>query len=590
MIAELLYVSLFIGGEKMSQKITKKDVVRLLEKIATYMELKGENAFKVSAYRKAAQSLETDERTLDEIADVTELKGIGKGVGEVINEYLSTGQSETLEALEKEVPEGLVPLLKIQGLGSKKISKLYKELGITNKEALQKACENNEVSALSGFGKKTEENILAGVKALSERKTHFPINLLIKLNNEIEEYLTTIEGIDKFHVAGSFRRVKEMSKDLDYIISSTQPESVQKALLEIPHKVKEVAVGLTKVSVEVEFDDEVIEIDFRIIEPAAYYHTLQHFTGSKDHNIRIRQLAKERDEKVSEYGIEQADGTLLQFDSEAEIYEHFGKPWIAPPMRVDGSEFDRDLSDIVTLDDIKGDIHMHTTMSDGAFSLQEMVEANIAKGYEYMVITDHSRSLRVAHGLDVDRLLRQNEEIKRLNEKYNEIDIYSGTEMDILPDGTMDYPDEVLAQLDYVIASIHQSFGQTEEEIMHRLASACRNPYVRHIAHPTGRIIGRRDGYKVNIQQLFDLARETGTILEINANPQRLDLSAEVLRPVHDIMVTINTDAHHIENLELMKYGVATAQKAFINKERVLNTMSRKDFKSFIENNKKLQK
>lgn len=590
MIAELLYVSLFIGGEKMSQKITKKDVVRLLEKIATYMELKGENAFKVSAYRKAAQSLETDERTLDEIADVTELKGIGKGVGEVINEYLSTGQSETLEALEKEVPEGLVPLLKIQGLGSKKISKLYKELGITNKEALQKACENNEVSALSGFGKKTEENILAGVKALSERKTHFPINLLIKLNNEIEEYLTTIEGIDKFHVAGSFRRVKEMSKDLDYIISSTQPENVQKALLEIPHKVKEVAVGLTKVSVEVEFDDEVIEIDFRIIEPAAYYHTLQHFTGSKDHNIRIRQLAKERDEKVSEYGIEQADGTLLQFDSEAEIYEHFGKPWIAPPMRVDGSEFDRDLSDIVTLDDIKGDIHMHTTMSDGAFSLQEMVEANIAKGYEYMVITDHSRSLRVAHGLDVDRLLRQNEEIKRLNEKYNEIDIYSGTEMDILPDGTMDYPDEVLAQLDYVIASIHQSFGQTEEEIMHRLASACRNPYVRHIAHPTGRIIGRRDGYKVNIQQLFDLARETGTILEINANPQRLDLSAEVLRPVHDIMVTINTDAHHIENLELMKYGVATAQKAFINKERVLNTMSRKDFKSFIENNKKLQK
>lgn len=574
----------------MSQKITKKDVVRLLEKIATYMELKGENAFKVSAYRKAAQSLETDERTLDEIADVTELKGIGKGVGEVINEYLSTGQSETLEALEKEVPEGLVPLLKIQGLGSKKISKLYKELGITNKEALQKACENNEVSALSGFGKKTEENILAGVKALSERKTHFPINLLIKLNNEIEEYLTTIEGIDKFHVAGSFRRVKEMSKDLDYIISSTQPENVQKALLEIPHKVKEVAVGLTKVSVEVEFDDEVIEIDFRIIEPAAYYHTLQHFTGSKDHNIRIRQLAKERDEKVSEYGIEQADGTLLQFDSEAEIYEHFGKPWIAPPMRVDGSEFDRDLSDIVTLDDIKGDIHMHTTMSDGAFSLQEMVEANIAKGYEYMVITDHSRSLRVAHGLDVDRLLRQNEEIKRLNEKYNEIDIYSGTEMDILPDGTMDYPDEVLAQLDYVIASIHQSFGQTEEEIMHRLASACRNPYVRHIAHPTGRIIGRRDGYKVNIQQLFDLARETGTILEINANPQRLDLSAEVLRPVHDIMVTINTDAHHIENLELMKYGVATAQKAFINKERVLNTMSRKDFKSFIENNKKLQK
>lgn len=574
----------------MSQHITKKDVVRLLEKIATYMELKGENTFKVSAYRKAAQSLETDERTMDEIEDVTKLKNIGKGVGEVINEYLAAGESETLKALEEEVPEGLVPLLKIPGLGSKKIHKLYKELGITNKEELARACENKEVSALSGFGKKTEENILAGVKALSARKERYPINLLIKLNQEIEEYLETIDALEQYHVAGSFRRVKEMSKDLDYIMSTNDPETVQQALLKVPHKVKDVAVGLTKVSVEVEFEDETIEIDFRIVEPSAYYHTLQHFTGSKDHNIRIRQLAKARGEKVSEYGIEQPDGSLLQLDSEAAIYEHFGHEWIAPPMRVDGSEFDRDLSNIVTLDDIKGDVHMHTTMSDGAFSLREMIEANIQKGYEYMVITDHSRSLRVAHGLEIERLLRQNEEIKAMNEEYDEIDIYSGTEMDILADGTLDYPDEILAQLDYVIASIHQSFNQTEEQIMHRLEQACRNPYVRHIAHPTGRIIGRRDGYKVNMDRLFKIAKETGTILEINANPLRLDLSAEALRHHQDIMVTINTDAHHIDNLELMKYGIATAQKAFIDKSRVLNTMSREDFKSFIKNNKKLKK
>lgn len=574
----------------MSQHITKKDVVRLLEKIATYMELKGENTFKVSAYRKAAQSLETDERTIDEIEDVTKLKNIGKGVGEVINEYLAAGESETLKALEEEVPEGLVPLLKIPGLGSKKIHKLYKELGITNKEELARACENKEVSALSGFGKKTEENILAGVKALSARKERYPINLLIKLNQEIEEYLETIDALEQYHVAGSFRRVKEMSKDLDYIMSTDDPETVQQALLKVPHKVKDVAVGLTKVSVEVEFEDETIEIDFRIVEPSAYYHTLQHFTGSKDHNIRIRQLAKARGEKVSEYGIEQPDGSLLQLDSEAAIYEHFGSEWIAPPMRVDGSEFDRDLSNIVTLEDIKGDVHMHTTMSDGAFSLREMIEANIQKGYEYMVITDHSRSLRVAHGLEIERLLRQNEEIKAMNEEYDEIDIYSGTEMDILADGTLDYPDYVLAQLDYVIASIHQSFNQTEEQIMHRLEQACRNPYVRHIAHPTGRIIGRRDGYKVNMERLFELAKETGTILEINANSLRLDLSAEALRHHQDIMVTINTDAHHIDNLELMKYGIATAQKAFIDKSRVLNTMSREDFKSFIENNKKLKK
>ena len=277
---------------------------------------------------------------------------------------------------------------------------------------------------------------------------------------------------------------------------------------------------------------ETIGVDFRLIEPVAFYHTLQHFTGSKDHNIRIRQMAKAQNEKISEYGIEQQDGSLLQLQSEEEIYQHFGKEWIAPALREDGSEFDKDLSDIITLDDINGDIHMHTTYSDGAFSIRDMIEANINKGYQFMVITDHSQSLKVANGLQVERLLRQNEEIKKLNEEYSEIDIYSGTEMDILPDGSLDYDDDVLSQLDYVIAAIHQSFNQSEEEIMKRLENACRNPYVRHIAHPTGRIIGRREGYKPNIDRLMKLAEETNTIMEINANPKRLDLNAETVKNI----------------------------------------------------------
>ena len=315
-----------------------------------------------------------------------------------------------------------------------------------------------------------------------------------------------------------------MSKDLDYIISTEHPDEVQQQLLNIPNKVKDVVVGQTKVSLELTYDDETIGVDFRLIEPVAFYHTLQHFTGSKDHNIRIRQMAKAQNEKISEYGIEQQDGSLLQLQSEEEIYQHFGKEWIAPALREDGSEFDKDLSDIITLDDINGDIHMHTTYSDGAFSIRDMIEANINKGYQFMVITDHSQSLKVANGLQVERLLRQNEEIKKLNEEYSEIDIYSGTEMDILPDGSLDYDDDVLSQLDYVIA-IHQSFNQSEEEIMKRLENACRNPYVRHIAHPTGRIIGRREGYKPNIDRLMKLAEETNTIMEINANPKRLDLN-----------------------------------------------------------------
>ena len=570
--------------------MTKKDVIQLLEKIATYMELKGENAFKVSAYRKAAQSLEVDERPLDEIEDVTELKGIGKGVGDVINEYRQNGQSTALEDLQKEVPEGLVPLLKIQGLGSKKIAKLYKELNITDKTSLQEACEAGKVSELSGFAKKTEQNILEAVKALGAKKENYPIDQMRGLNHQIIDYISQLDDIDQYASAGSFRRYKEQSKDLDFIISTNNPEKVQQQLLNIPNKVKDVAVGSTKVSVEIEYDDETIGVDFRLIEPAAFYHTLQHFTGSKDHNIRIRQLAKAQDEKVSEYGIEKANGELLQFNSEAEIYEHFGVSWIEPSMREDGSEFDKDLSQIIQLDDIKGDLHMHTTYSDGAFSIRDMVEANIAKGYEFMVITDHSQSLRVANGLQVERLLRQNEEIKQLNKEYDEIDIYSGIEMDILPDGSLDYDDEILAQLDYVIAAIHQSFNQSEAEIMQRLENACRNPYVRHIAHPTGRIIGRRPGYEPNIEKLAQLAEETNTILEINANPKRLDLNAQTVRQYPNVKLTINTDAHHVDHLEFMKYGVATAQKGFVTKDRVINTMSREAFKSFIKDNKKLKK
>lgn len=570
--------------------MTKKDVIKLLEQIATYMELNGENTFKVSAYRKAAQSLEMDERPLEEIDDVTELKGIDKGVGEVISEYRQTGESEVLSDLKKRVPEGLIPLLKIQGLGSKKIAKLYQELGIEDKESLQRACEAGQVSQLKGFAKKTETNILEAVKALGAKKERYPIDQMRGLNEQIVAYIKTLTAIDNYSSAGSFRRYKEMSKDLDFIISTTEPDKVQAQLLNIPNKVKEVAVGQTKISLEIEYDDETIGVDFRLIEPAAFYHTLQHFTGSKEHNIRIRQLAKAQGEKVSEYGIETSDGQLIQYNNETDIYKHFNVNWIAPAMREDGSEFERDLSDIITLDDINGDIHMHTTYSDGAFSIRHMVEANIAKGYHFMVITDHSQSLKVANGLQVERLLRQNEEIKKLNQEYQEIDIYSGTEMDILPDGSLDYDDDVLAQLDYVIAAIHQSFNQSEADIMKRLEHACRNPYVRHIAHPTGRIIGKRPGYQPNIEQLMQLAEETQTILEINANPKRLDLNADIVKKYPNVKLTINTDAHHTDHLEFMKYGVATAQKGFVTKDRVINTLSREDFKKFIANNIKMKK
>lgn len=566
--------------------LTKKDIVKMLETIAIYMEIKGENPFKVSAYRKASQSLETDERTLNEIEDVTSLKGIGKGVGDVINEYIDNGTQSYLDELKHEIPEGLIPLLKIPGLGSKKIAKLYKELDIKNKEDLIKACENNQVSELPGFAKKTEQKLLEEAKVLGQRPEKYSINTMIKAHEVINQFLDNIEDINQYQVAGSFRRMKEMSKDLDYIISTEEPTKVQQALLEFPDIKEQIAVGQTKVSLDLQIEDDVIGVDFRLIQPEAFYHTLQHFTGSKDHNIKIRQLAKQKNEKVSEYGIEEANGNIITYQSEKEIYDHFNVSYIPPTMREDGTEFDKDIQDIIQLEDINGDIHMHTTYSDGAFKLEEMIEAAIERQYQFICITDHSRSLAVANGLSIERLLEQNEKIKKLNESYKEIDIYSGTEMDIKPDGSLDYPDDVLKELDYVIAAIHQSFNQSEEEIMNRLRTACENQYVRHIAHPTGRIIGRRKGYRPNIDELIKMARETNTVLELNANPQRLDLNADVLKNNPDLMITINTDAHHIDHFDFMKYGVGTAQKGWVKKSQVINAKSREAFKKWIQSTK----
>ncbi|GGI41537.1 DNA polymerase/3'-5' exonuclease PolX [Mammaliicoccus stepanovicii] len=566
--------------------LTKKDITKMLETIAVYMEIKGENPFKVSAYRKASQSLETDERTLQEIEDVTSLKGIGKGVGDVINEYIETGNQSYLDELKKEIPEGLIPLLKIPGLGSKKIAKLYKELNVKNKEDLIEACEQNKVSELPGFAKKTEQKLLEEAKVLGQRPERYPINTMIKAHEEINQFLDGIEDIIQYHIAGSFRRMRETSKDLDYIISTNDEMKVQEALLKFPNIQEKIAVGKTKVSLDLLFGDDVIGVDFRMIKEESFYHTLQHFTGSKDHNIKIRQIAKDRNEKVSEYGIEESNGNIITYKSEEEIYKHFNVPFIQPTMREDGTEFDKDLSDIVQLDDINGDIHMHTTYSDGAFSIEEMIEAAIKRNYQFICITDHSRNLAVANGLSIERLLEQNEKIKTLNNQYKEIDIYSGTEMDIKPDGTLDYPDEVLKELDYVIAAIHQSFNQSEAEIMHRLKVACENQYVRHIAHPTGRIIGRREGYQVNMDELIKMAKETNTVLELNANPQRLDLNAEVLKQHPDLMITINTDAHHIDHFDFMKYGVGTAQKGWVKKSQVINAKDRVSFKKWIQSNK----
>lgn len=564
--------------------VNKKDIVRLLEKIAVYMELKGDNPFKISAFRKAAAALEQDDRSLSEIEDVTKLSGIGKGTAAVITEYIETGESTVLTELSGEVPEGLVALLGLPGLGGKKIAKLYKELGITNMVELKEACEQHKIQALAGFGAKTEEKILAAVQKAGTQPDRLPIMYVLPIAEQIERYVNECEDIVRYSRAGSLRRLRETVKDLDFIVASEKPERAKEHLLAMDGIKEIIAAGPTKVSVIIdgEFD---LSIDFRIVEPEQFASTLHHFTGSKDHNVKIRQIAKERNEKVSEYGIEQPDGTVQTFEDEAALYHHLGLPFFPPEIREDGTETDHyEEGTLIELTDIKGDLHMHTAWSDGAFSIEEMIEACRARGYEYMAITDHSYYLKVANGLSAERLLRQNEEIKEWNAKFTDIEILSGIEMDILPDGTLDYEDDVLKQLDFVIASIHSSFSQPQEQIMERLKTALYNPYVKLIAHPTGRIIGRRDGYSVDMEELIRLAAETNTALELNANPHRLDLSAVHLKMAQEAgaKLMINTDAHAIEHLEFMETGASAGRKGWLRPETVVNTWPKAAFMSFI--------
>ncbi|NMD70699.1 DNA polymerase/3'-5' exonuclease PolX [Bacillus sp. DNRA2] len=567
----------------------KKDIIRLLETIAVYMELKGENTFKTAAFRKAAAALEADDRSLTEIADFTALAGIGKGTAAVITEYIETRTSSVLQQLKEEVPTGLIPLLQLPGLGGKKIAKLYKELGIENVADLEAACRAGKVQALAGFGKKTEEKILASILEVGNRPERLPIAYMLPIAESIEAQLDQFAGIVQYSRAGSLRRMKETIKDLDFIIATNQPEVIKEQLLKLANIKEIIAAGHTKVSLTFAFSYDV-SVDFRIVTPEQFASTLHHFTGSKDHNIKMRQLAKERGEKISEYGVENVEtGEMTTFTSEAEFYAHFGLPHFPPEIREDGTEVDEYSVDmeLISVEEIKGDLHMHSTWSDGAYSIEEMVNACRARGYQYMAITDHSQYLKVANGLSPERLRKQREEIKRLNEQYEDFTILSGVEMDILPDGSLDYDDELLAEMDIVIASIHSSFSQSKEKIMERLRTALKNAHVDIIAHPTGRLIGRREGYEVDMEMLIQLAKETNTALELNANPHRLDLAPEYLRKAQEahVMLVINTDAHKIDTLNHMEIGAAVAKKGWVKKSSVLNALPTEDLLAFLKRN-----
>ena len=557
--------------------MNKKTIIRTFEKIALYMELLGENHFKVGAFRKAANVLEMDSRSLAEMDDILTLKGIGKGTGAVITDLIEKGVSDLLVELEETVPKGLIPLLKIPGLGGKKIAKLYETIGVDSVDSLREACLAGKVSKIAGFGKKTEDNLLAEIKVLGTKLGKIPIWQMEQVVSLVETELQTIPEISRFSVAGSYRRSEEESSDVDFIIVTTEPAIVRKKLIENLPITGIIAAGDAKLSITLDWE-EAIDADFRFVTEKQFATAIHHFTGSKNHNIRMRQIAKSKGLKISEYGVENEAGDVETFTSEEAFFAHFDLPFIPPALRMDGSEIERtdEISGLLTLEDIRSDLHMHTTWSDGGYSIREMVEACRSKGYSHMVITDHSQYLKVANGLTTERLHEQIAEIRKLNEEYTDIEIFCGTEMDILPDATLDFDDDLLKELDFVIASIHSSFSQSQEQIMERLHIAMKNPYVDMIAHPTGRLIGGREGYNPDIPKLIEWAKEYGKVLELNASPHRLDLSKENLKMAQDagVNIAINTDAHAIDQLRFMELGVYYSQKAWLKKENVINTWS----------------
>ncbi|MEQ6389924.1 DNA polymerase/3'-5' exonuclease PolX [Bacillaceae bacterium S4-13-58] len=575
-------------------QVNKKDVIRLLEKIAIFLELKGENTFKVSAYRKAAQALERDERSLYEIEDVTQMKGIGKGTAAVIKEYMETGKSETLQQLEKEVPEGLLPLLQLPGMGGKKVAKLYHELGVIDMASLKKVCESGKVASLAGFGEKTVGKILKSIEEAGKRPERFPIVFMLPIADHIQQVLSSITAIQRYSLAGSLRRGQETVKDLDFIISSENSDAVRTELLDKLAVKEIVANGDTKVSVIIN-DSYDVSIDFRLVSDDQFATTLHHFTGSKDHNVQMRKLAKEKGEKISEYGVENLEsGEVITFSSEEDFFHHFGLDFIPPEIREGTDEvetYKNPEGNLISLEDIVSDLHMHTTFSDGAHSLEEMIQNAQSLGYYHLAITDHSKFLKVANGLDENRIRQQQKKIKEWNQEHSDFKVLSGTEMDILPDGSLDFDDDFLSSVDFVIGSIHSAFSQPKEQIMKRLRNAMENPHVDMIAHPTGRVLGRRTGYEIDVETLLKWATETKTIIELNANPNRLDLSWRYLRKAQEMgaLIAINTDAHNIDMLKDMKLGVKMARKGWVRKETVVNTWSTEKLEEFLRTDKALR-
>ncbi|HEY8416737.1 MAG TPA: DNA polymerase/3'-5' exonuclease PolX [Limnochordales bacterium] len=552
----------------------------ILEEIGDLLELQGENPFKVRAYRRAARSIELlpeDIETVWRRGELGQVEGVGKAIEAKIDEWLSTGSMRFYEELKQQLPPGLRELTRVPGVGPKLAHRLYQELGIGSLDQLEEACRAQRLRHIKGLGARTEENILRGIERLRRQWERVPLGLALPVAQQLKRALASLPAVQRVALAGSLRRGRETVGDVDIVASSDDPRAVMDAFVGLPGVEQVLSHGETRSSVILKVG---LQADLRVVKDSEFAAALHHFTGSKEHNVALRELAQAMGLKISEYGIVRIDdGRPLPIAAEADVFAAVGLPFIPPELREDGSEIaaarEGRLPELLTMADIKGDLHVHSHWSDGLHSIEEMARAAQARGYQYIAITDHSRSLGVARGLDPERLEEQLAEIERLNRRLDGFRILSGCEVDILRDGTLDLPDELLARLDVVVASVHSAMQQDEAEMTERIVAAMRNPHVDIIGHPTGRILGRREPYAVDMERIISVAAETGTCLEINASPERLDLKDVYARWARErgVMLVVNTDAHSTEGLEQMAYGITVARRAWLSARDVLNCL-----------------
>jgi DNA polymerase (family X) len=555
------------------------EIARIFAQIADLLELTQESTFRVNAYRKGSRALESLAEDVETIAARGELRkigGIGERLADKIEEYLRSGTIAYFDELRQTLPSGLSEIMTIPEIGPKTALLLYQRLGVADIDALERAARDGKIRALPRLGAKVEQNILAGIERRRLADVRQPIGVVLPRAQAVCEALRRVPGVEDVGLAGSIRRMRDTIADIDIVVAVRAPEPVMEALVALPQVDRVLSRGPTLSSVLL--GTAGIQCDVRAVDPESYGAALQYFTGSKDHNVQLREMAVRRGLRINEYGVFRVAGDVrIGGRTEEEVYGAVDLPWIPPEIREGQGEIElaqrRALPALVALSDVRGDLHMHTTWSDGDDTAEAMARTAKARGYDYLAITDHSRSLRFAGGVSVEDLREHATVVRALSDKVG-LQILMGSEVDILPDGSLDYPDDVLQTLDVVIGSVHSRFRMSKEEMTRRVVAAMQNPHLDILGHPTGRIVGQREPFDLDLEAVVDAARQTETVLEISAYPERLDLKDAHVRLARDrgALFEIGTDSHRRDHLRVMEYGIGTARRGWVEARSVINT------------------